>query len=588
MYEIIIAVVLLFTMDYVEAGGWTRTFALRYNLSPSNKGAKIFAADDENVVVCGNSLVPEVCLATHVAEFDPIGNMLWEKEICTKTTSHNAAYTLDGNIVVVGSKYILEPPIPPAPPIASTLLKISIEGDSLWFEEHFYDEFPPSSGIYHTIGSNVVAALDGGYLIAGYTNNGRPPCDNDIYSPYLYKTDSAGNFLWGHLEDLKNPTPDFYYHEMCGRISQGICQTDDGHIYLFIAGSWGGGVDYESPVMVKLDENGNVLWRKHPFDMPPPVPAWDYAKIGVRDVIMADDGNFVITGGTPIPGMGLGDAMLFVSKMDTAGTVLWSHEYLVENMPANEMGKRIKAVPWGGYIIDTGRDIIKTDDEGEMEWMQRHPYKLEASDVLPAPDGSGYYRYGKATLDSLSDEWGGNYYKLFLLKTDLEGNCRPQAAFDYELDETGGLTLINQSQGADDYVWDFGGGDTSSMTEPMHTYLADGVYQLCLYANNLCGTDTLCQSLSVEYTGLEAKPSPIIASLQQSGGRLHLKAQVQPKAGNKHQLALFDCLGKQILAQQLSGTNINHEISTAHLASGIYLLHLNSGGHVWTRKVFIP
>jgi PKD repeat protein len=77
-------------------------------------------------------------------------------------------------------------------------------------------------------------------------------------------------------------------------------------------------------------------------------------------------------------------------------------------------------------------------------------------------------------------------------------NTRPSAAFVVQ--NTPGelsISVINQSQGALSYAWDFGDGATFSGSEPSHTYALNGTYTITLYAGNECGTDTLQQQLSV-------------------------------------------------------------------------------------------
>lgn len=50
---------------------------------------------------------------------------------------------------------------------------------------------------------------------------------------------------------------------------------------------------------------------------------------------------------------------------------------------------------------------------------------------------------------------------------------------------------------ADSANWDFGDSNTGSGTTTSHTYAADGVYTVCLYAMNNCGTDTTCMTDSI-------------------------------------------------------------------------------------------
>ncbi|MCB0588942.1 MAG: PKD domain-containing protein, partial [Phaeodactylibacter sp.] len=74
----------------------------------------------------------------------------------------------------------------------------------------------------------------------------------------------------------------------------------------------------------------------------------------------------------------------------------------------------------------------------------------------------------------------------------------PQAAFSASvtLGQTG-LSLTNNTTGADSYAWDFGDGNTSSETQPTHSYGQDGTYTVQLIATNTCGNDTTTQEVTV-------------------------------------------------------------------------------------------
>jgi PKD repeat protein len=51
--------------------------------------------------------------------------------------------------------------------------------------------------------------------------------------------------------------------------------------------------------------------------------------------------------------------------------------------------------------------------------------------------------------------------------------------------------MDNQSAAADAYQWMFGDGQTSTETNPSHTYAAFGTYTITLIATNECGNDTM-------------------------------------------------------------------------------------------------
>ena len=47
------------------------------------------------------------------------------------------------------------------------------------------------------------------------------------------------------------------------------------------------------------------------------------------------------------------------------------------------------------------------------------------------------------------------------------------------------------------YLWDFGDGNTSTQSDPTHTYAANGVYIVCLLVTDACGVDTICQPVTI-------------------------------------------------------------------------------------------
>jgi hypothetical protein len=55
------------------------------------------------------------------------------------------------------------------------------------------------------------------------------------------------------------------------------------------------------------------------------------------------------------------------------------------------------------------------------------------------------------------------------------------------------VRCFNLSQGADSYLWNFGDGDTSKVQQPFHKYMAEGVYDITLwaYVHNVINGDTV-------------------------------------------------------------------------------------------------
>ena len=79
-------------------------------------------------------------------------------------------------------------------------------------------------------------------------------------------------------------------------------------------------------------------------------------------------------------------------------------------------------------------------------------------------------------------------------------NALPATAFSVAtngLDLTSTNTTTNTTTNATSYVWDMGDGQMYFQQDVNHTYSADGNYNVCLWATNSCGTDSICSQVTV-------------------------------------------------------------------------------------------
>jgi len=72
----------------------------------------------------------------------------------------------------------------------------------------------------------------------------------------------------------------------------------------------------------------------------------------------------------------------------------------------------------------------------------------------------------------------------------------PVSLFGY----TDSLLTVNfsdSSTGVANWLWNFGDGDTSTLQNPLHIYDSAATYIVCLITTNGCGSDTICDSVTV-------------------------------------------------------------------------------------------
>jgi bacillolysin len=90
----------------------------------------------------------------------------------------------------------------------------------------------------------------------------------------------------------------------------------------------------------------------------------------------------------------------------------------------------------------------------------------------------------------------------------------PLVLSDFNASTTGGcvtpfdVNFTNLSTNGQTYEWDFGDSNTSTATNPMHTYTTPGVYTVTLITDGgLCGADTVVETNHI-YVGQLAPPTP--------------------------------------------------------------------------------
>ncbi|MFH2142570.1 MAG: C25 family cysteine peptidase [Bacteroidota bacterium] len=145
------------------------------------------------------------------------------------------------------------------------------------------------------------------------------------------------------------------------------------------------------------------------------------------------------------------------------------------------------------------------------------------------------------------------------------------------------LTLLNNSSNATSYLWQFGDGNTSSMPDPVHTYIADGLYTVVLIATNSCGSDTI--SYNINIIGVNVNGLPIISDIEiypnPTNGLLTINLNNNPVT----KLEIYDVLGKVFLTELVSKNIIQLDLS--NMNQGVYFIKLYSADQNAIYKVVI-
>lgn len=291
------------------------------------------------------------------------------------------------------------------------LARIDSSGAMLWNRTFGYSE--------NDVGCEVLELEDGGFIIAGYTQD--PVMWN--YNVWLVRTDEDGNHEW-------NVTHGYGGDEK----GLALVQSEDGS--LTIAGT-STSTGLKCLYLLHTDENGAKIWDN------------DFSTVGidVYDMIEANNGGYVIAG---YDSYSAGQSNAVIARVNEDGQLLWEHSYgvlgreraysLCETdtgnilvtgltefqgindwdvfvMLVDELGHPIWVHTYGGVGSETGRDVIIRDNNEVVVCGYTDSYGAGAGDVwLLGLDQSGgllwNYTFGTSGNEvgySIVEESGGGY-----------------------------------------------------------------------------------------------------------------------------------------------------------------------------------
>jgi PKD repeat protein len=187
----------------------------------------------------------------------------------------------------------------------------------------------------------------------------------------------------------------------------------------------------------------------------------------------------------------------------------------------------------------------------------------------------GYYE----VCLTVEDSCGTGQYCETLQLCDM-----PSAGFAYLSD---GLNVHFQdtSRFSDHYFWTFGDGYYSDLPEPRHTYDTAGYYWVCMETGNVCGADTVCQVIFVDYSSIDKleNSSFSIYPNPASNAICIRSAFIGPLI-----ISLVDLSGKEVMRQSLvlKGDDII-DLALDQIEPGLYIVRLDSGNNQAYSKLVV-
>lgn len=166
----------------------------------------------------------------------------------------------------------------------------------------------------------------------------------------------------------------------------------------------------------------------------------------------------------------------------------------------------------------------------------------------------------------------------------------PNAAFSYEEVEMGVLQFTDLSTNSPtEWIWFFGDGTTSTEQNPVHTFLENGTYTVCLNVINEAGEDLDCQEIEVVVTGI---PDPVLSkAIQVFPNPTHASVVIDwsDVAGfSPLSLKVLNAQGQLLLEQALQSAEQRKVMDLTGLNAGLYtLLLLDAEGRPYAQTVMV-
>jgi len=386
------------------AGGVPVFFkVLAYNQGYGRSNA-VVELEDGSLVSAGFQSVSGAPNDVFVAKTDRAGTVLWEKRLPVSggAIAHALRPLAAGGFMLAGT-------IGDGAAARGFMLRIDAQGNAV-------SGWPRTFGEAGTQVLTMIALGGGndGFMLAGVSGP----------SPYVARVDAAGSLVW-----TKNN-----YAAFCpggGAMATTIVPTSDGR---YILGGRTGCFEWAATLM-KIDANGNELWRKT-FD--DGVPS-RYA--GFDALVETPDGGLLAAGRvgeTCLPGEKVGDCDVLLIKTDATGAALWTRRYGGANIDgANGLalaadGNYLVGATtrsYGGTITDEAAAVmwddlflIKVTPDGSTVWQKVkgvRPRALDATMGMARTADGGFVIAGEAGGNPLLVKFDRDGATAVLQKDDL-------------------------------------------------------------------------------------------------------------------------------------------------------------------------
>jgi len=251
---------------------------------------------------------------------------------------------------------------------------------------------------------SIQQTTDGGYIVAGYTDD-TTPFGSGSKDMWIIKLTSIGDIEWQRS-----------YGGSAEECAYSIQQTsDDGYIVAGFTGEWGDSLKF---LLLKLSATGDIEWQ----------PTYGMGLMNeARSVQQTSDGGYIVAGFTEQ----FGSRDFWILKLSATGDSEWQD---VLGGSSDDSPSSIKQTTDGGYIVAgetrsfgaEDRDLwaLKLSSGGRVEWERSYggAFTEYARSIQQTIDG-GYIVAG------MTSGWPNTSSSAWILKLSSNGDIDPNCNF---------------------------------------------------------------------------------------------------------------------------------------------------------------
>ncbi len=135
--------------------------------------------------------------------------------------------------------------------------------------------------------------------------------------------------------------------------------------------------------------------------------------------------------------------------------------------------------------------------------------------------------------------------------------------------------------------WDFGDGNFSNMSNPTHTYSANGTYTVKQVVDNGCGKDSTTQTINIVATGINKIKDFVNISLYPNPTFNNIFINFGTQESMDYKIRINNITGQNLLNFELDNFIGIHEVKLNKFKKGIYFVRISSSKITITKKIII-